>query len=431
VATAKLTKRAIDALEPEGSTDYFVWDTALKGFGVRVSPKGRKVFVIKYRPRHQRRTKRITIGSYGVITVDQARDRAKRELGAITEGADPALTRRLDNTLPTVSELGTEFLAHVRVHRKPRTASEYDRLWRKHVEPTLGSMKVAAVTTTDVERLHNQLRTTPYVANRVVTLLGSFFAFAERKEVRRRHDRPVEGIQYFRETPRERFLTQEEFERLGDAIARAESEGLRPAPKDRKRPRSKATEKHRPKNWDVPKPAAPQAIAALRLLLLTGCRSGEILSLKWEDVDLDRGFLRLPDTKTGKSVRPLGQAAAALLRTLPRDPASPYVLPGKKPGTHFATIAHTWRAVRHAAELDGVRPHDLRHSFASVSALAGDPLAITRSLLGHKNIATTERYAHLSDDPVRQSADRTAGAISAWLNGTETAVTPIRKPLAP
>lgn len=426
MATMKLTKRSVDALTPDEAGDFFAWDTTLKGFGVRVWPTGRKAFMLKYRPAGQRRTKRVTIGAYGVLAVEEARDHARRYLGEIVDGADPALTRARARRAPTVAELGAEYLADVVLHRKPGTAREYARLWRKHVSPAMGTTTAATVTAADVKRLHHRLRETPYLANRVLALLGSFFAFAEREAVRPQHDNPAHGIEAFPERARERFLTHDEFQRLGEALERAEREGLRPAPEDRKRPKSKATEKHRPKKWDVPKPAAPQAVAALRLLALTGCREGEILSLRWDAVDLERGFLRLADTKTGKSVRPLGAPALAFLAELPRDPASPYVFPGTDPSRHFASLAHTWRAVRHAARLDGVRLHDLRHSFASVSALGGDSLLLTRDLLGHKNIATTQRYAHLGDSPVKTAADRAAGSISAWMDRRETPVTPLR-----
>jgi integrase len=159
------------------------------------------------------------------------------------------------------------------------------------------------------------------------------------------------------------------------------------------------------------------AIAAIRLLILTGCREGEILSLRWDAVDFERGYLRLADTKTGRSVRPLAQSAAALLATLPRISSNPFVLPGLKPGDHLKEIKRVWYAVRYAAGLDEVRLHDLRHSFASVPASSGESLLIVRALLGHKRASTTERYAHLADDPVRRAADRAASSIAGWLAG--------------
>jgi integrase len=256
-------------------------------------------------------------------------------------------------------------------------------------------------------------------------VVGAFFAFAAREGVRPWYDNPARSVQPYREQPRERFLTAAEFARLGQALSRAELNGLPPAPAHRRRPRSEATAKHRPKSADQPRPANPFAIAALRLLALTGCREHEILSLRWEAVDLERGHLRLADTKTGRSVRPLGSAAREILAALPRTKDSPYVLPSGSPGQHLREVKKVWAAVRHAACLDGVRLHDLRHSFASVTAIGGDSLLVIRALLGHADIATTQRYAHLGDDPVKCAADRTSQAIAALLDGKRTPITPL------
>lgn len=239
------------------------------------------------------------------------------------------------------------------------------------------------------------------------------------------NESPARSIKPYTESARERFLTADEFRRLGDALGRAERQGLPPAPKYRKSAASPKTAKHRPKNADDPVKANSVAIAAIRLLILTGCREGEILSLRWDAVDFERGYLRFADTKTGRSVRPLAQSAAALLETLPRINGNPFVLPGLKPGEHLKEIKRVWYAVRHAASLDEVRLHDLRHSFASVPASSGDSLLVVRALLGHKRASTTERYAHLGDDPVKRAADRTANTIAGWL-ASETSSNPSR-----
>jgi integrase len=162
-------------------------------------------------------------------------------------------------------------------------------------------------------------------------------------------------------------------------------------------------------------PANPFSVAAIRLLTLTGCRESEILSLRWDEVDFDRGYLRLGDSKTGKINRPLSQTAASIVEALPRVEGNPYVLPGAKPGDHLKEIKRVWYAVRHAAGLDDVRLHDLRHSYASVPATGGESLLIVKTLLGHKRSSTTERYAHLGDDPVRRAVERTGTSIAEWL----------------
>jgi Site-specific recombinase XerD len=431
MATANLTKRTIDALAFTPDCDYFVWDTKLTGFGVRVTGRTdaegkvhrRKVFVLGYRPRGGRQFRRLTLGVFGPLTTEQARGEALRQLSATTRGIDPLAARRAARGGETVRELGASYLEEVERRRKPGTAREYKRLWMKHILPALGTKPVSVVVNADIRRLHRSLHETPYVANRVVARLGTFFAHAIAEGAIPSKENPVHGIEFYPEQGRERFLTKEEFGRLGEALARAEREGLPPAPEHRKKPKKPENQKHRPKNADTPIPANPFAVAAIRLLALTGCRENEILSLRWDAVDFEHGYLRLDDTKTGKSVRPLGQSAAALLASLARVEGNPYVLPGLRAKQHLMETKRVWYAVRHAARLRELRLHDLRHSFASVPAASGESLLVVRSLLGHKNVATTERYAHLGDDPVKRAADRTAESIAGWLGNAPSRAT--------
>jgi len=428
MATANLTKRVLDALKYTSSCDYFVWDTKLKGFGVRVTERvdgegkvhRRKMFVVGYRPRGGRQFRRHTLGMFGPMTVEKARTDALQQLSAISSGSDPAEAKRAQRAELTMRELYPAYMEDVERRRKPSTATDYKRMWERHVLPTFGNKKVVAVTLADIRRFHRSLHKTPYHANRVSAMLGAFFTFASNEGIRARHDNPAHGVEFFPEQPRERFLTAEEFRRLGASLTRAESEGLPPAPEHRRKPPKEAKAKHRPKSADQPIPANPFGVAAIRLLALTGCREGEILSLTWDSVDLERGYLRLSDTKTGKSVRPLGRSAAAVLASLPRIQGNPYVIPGGIPGERLKDIKRLWHAVRHAAQLKDLRIHDLRHSFASVPAAGGESLLVVRSLLGHKRVATTERYAHLGDDPVKRAADRTSESIAAWLDASPT-----------
>lgn len=423
----KLTQRSVHALKPK-SDRYEVCDSELAGFRVRVAADGEKTFAVMYRAGSGRQAprRRLTIGRYGPLTVDKARLIARRALGQVAQGEDPASDRTESRRAQTVAALGDSYLADVRIRRKPTTAAEYSRLWRKHVVPALGTKKVSAVTTSEVRRLHRSLSATPYLANRVVAMLGGFFSFAVQEAVREGNDNPAHDVEFYPERARERFLSAAEFRLLGAALSQAEQTGLPPAPSHRRKPKSKHTLKHRTKNWDAPKPADPFAVAAIRLLALTGCRESEILSLRWDAVDLDSGYLRFADTKTGRNNRPLGAAAAEVLQKLPRIADNPYVIPAARPGAHLKEIKRVWCAVRHAAKLDGLRLHDLRHSFASVPASGGESILIIRSLLGHKRVATTERYAHLADDPLRQAADRAAGDIASWLDGKETPITSLR-----
>lgn len=421
MAVQHITKRTIDALSTTRHHEY-VWDNELPGFGVRVTAGGFKAYVVQYRlPGLGRRgtVKRVTLGAHGALTPDEARRLAKRELGKVAQGVDPAAERAARKEAATIEELGTEYLKDVELRRKPGTAKEYERLWKKHVLTALGSKFVAEITTADIRRLHRTLHKTPYLANRLAAMLGAFFSFAEKEGARPSTDNPAHGIEFFAEKPRERFLTKEEFKQLGAALTKAELEGLPPAPQHKRRPGKEAKQKHRPKSADTPIPANPFAVAAIRLLALTGCRENEVLSLRWDAVDLERGYLRLADTKTGRSVRPIGESAAAILEALPRVERNPFVFPGLKDTEHLKEIRRLWYAARHAAKLEGLRLHDLRHSFASVPATSGESLLVVRSLLGHKRASTTERYAHLADDPVKRAADRAASDIAGWLNSNE------------
>ena len=414
----RITKRVVDAIQP-GDRDVFLWDADLAGFGLKVTPTGKKTYVIQYRiPGLGRRgfAKRFSLGEHGPLTPEEARRSARRELGRVAQGSSPAAERAALKQMIRVSELSTSHLDEVDRRRKPGTAKEYRRLWEKHILPAFGTKQVSAVTPADIRRLHNSLHETPYVANRVVGRLAAFFAYAITEGAIPSKENPTHGVEFYPEKARERFLTKEEFGRLGEALNRAERDGLPPAPEHKRKPPKEENLKHRPKNADMPIPANPYAVAAIRLLALTGCRENEVLSLRWDAVDFQRGYLRLDDTKTGKSVRPLGQSAAAVLASLARVEGNPYVLPGLKAKQHLMEIKRVWYAVRHAAKLKELRLHDLRHSFASVPAASGESLLVVRSLLGHKNVATTERYAHLGDDPVKRAADRTAKSIAGWLS---------------
>ena len=418
MSTERITKRIVDSLRPT-DRDQFVWDTDVRGFGIKVTSSGKRTYVIQYRlPGRGRRgfAKRIVLGDHGLLTPDEARKRAKQELGKVAQGLDPSAERSAQKGAPTVKEFGEAFLADVEARRKPATAVEYTRLWKKHVIPAFGTKTVAAVTSVECRRLHRAMRETPFLANRVAAMLGAFFSFAAKEGLVPPRSNPAHEIEFYAEAPRDRFLTADEFRRLGEALNTAERIGLPPAPQHRRKAKNPKTRKHVPKSSSSPIPANPFAVAAIRLLALTGCRENEILSLRWDAVDLERGYLRFADTKTGRNARPLGASAAALIQSLPKIDGSPFVFPGAKEGEHLKEIKRVWYAALHTAKLKNVRLHDLRHSYASVPASSGESLLVLRSLLGHKRVATTERYAHLSDDPVKGAADRTANAIAQMLS---------------
>jgi integrase len=430
--TRKLTKRILDS-HPCGATESFLWDTEVSGFGVRIHPSGRRTFVFKCRPGGGRGAtqRKITIGEYGALTVDQARRHAQRLAGEIAAGRDPGAVRdsarsasRAAREAPDVHELGEEFLSDVLARRKATTAREYRRLWNSHVVPVLGAMKVTEVTAKHITKLHGALHDRPYVANRTLALLGSFFTFAERNGNRERHSNPARDVEPFPERARERYLTREELSRLGDALAEAERVGLPAAPNRRRTPKTGPTAKHRPRSAAAPKPANPYAVAAIRFLLLTGWREREALTLRWDEINLEQRRATLPETKTGRSTRPLGAPACELLAGLPRVERSPFVFPGLDSSGPLVEINRVWYAARHRAGLSDVRLHDLRHTFASTMAGGRASLLMIGKALGHLNARTTNRYAHLHDDPLLSAVDAAASDIAARISrrGTEAAV---------
>ncbi len=311
-------------------------------------------------------------------------------------------------------------------------------MWHKHVVPALGSRRVVDLQPADIAKLHRSLRGTPYLANRVLALLGSFFGYAERQGERPRHSNPAYDIEPYRELSRERFLTPAEIARLGGALTTAAKVGLSVPPEMQGKSRGMSAKRRakltgrkrgpykRKEKAPRIQPANPFAVAAIRFLILTGWREREALTLKWADLDLERSLATLPDTKTGKSTRIIGAPARLLLDELPRIEKSPYVFPGQSPDKPLVEINRLWYAVRHAAKLDGVRLHDLRHSFASVSASSGGSLLMIGKLLGHKESATTAKYAHLLPDPVKAAADAASSQVAAWLNG-ETATAKVTR----
>jgi integrase len=372
----KITKRVVDLLGPGEQ----VWDSALKGFGVR-RQKDRPTYFVSYRRNGRRRW--VTIGSHGSITADQARVAALEVLGAVAAGADPAAAKEADKASGTVTQLCERFLReYAPRHNKRSTVIEYERLVRLHIAPRFGSLRVNAVSQADVAKWHTSFDTNPFAGNRALALLKHLFNLAERWGLRTLAN-PARLVAMYPEKPRERLLNQPELQRLGRALENVEREGC----------------EH------------PSAIACIRLLVLTGARLSEILKLRWEHVDFERGVLRLPDSKTGAKIIPLGSPALALLHNLSEDTTSPFVCPGVDLSAPFVGIQRPWRRVRARAGLDDLRIHDLRHAFASMAAMAGDSLYLIGKVLGHRQASTTERYAHLQDDPLRAVADRTSRRI--------------------
>ena len=376
---AKITKRTVDALAGQ-ERERVVWDDDLKGFGVRVHPTGRKVYIVK--TRYRGRVIKMTIGPHGAVTPSYARVRAAEIITDARAGKNPA-GRNAD--APTMIALGKRFLKeYVSTHCKPSTAEEYRRSVKLFIDPRIGRYRVPDIQRSDIAALHHDMRDTPYQANRTLGVLSKMFNLAELWDLRPDGTNPCRHVKRFREEKRERFLSDIEYQRLGAALKEIEVDGTETA----------------------------SATAAVRLLMLTGCRLSEIQKLRWEHVDLGASELRLPDTKTGAKVVYLGDPAIAVLERIDRRDGNPWVIAGRKPGGHLTDLQHPWRRIRARAGLDDVRIHDLRHSFASGGLLVGEGLPMIGKLLGHTQVQTTARYAHLANDPVKSAANRIASRIA-------------------
>jgi len=383
----KITKRLVEAAEPRDK-DYIICDDDLAGFAVRVLPSGRCSYIAQYRIGN--RYRRMSLGAHGVLTPEKARRKAFKILAAVKDGEDPAGERSQSRKACTVRELAERFdLEHISVRLKSSTAKEYRRNLRRFILPALGRLKVADVTRADIAKFHHDLRHIPYQANRNLEVISKMFVLAEMWGMRPDGSNPRLHIKKYPEEKRERYLSQEELASLGTVLSEAEQIGVE----------------------DI------YAITAIRLLIFTGCRLNEIMTLKWVDVDLVHGCLRLSDSKTGARVVHLGPPALDLLANLERKPDNPWVICGKIPGTYRKEIQKFWQRIRSRAGIEDVRIHDLRHSFASNAVAQGMSLPMIGKLLGHTQVQTTARYAHLAADPVKAAANQISGNISKLMRG--------------
>ncbi|MHA6289133.1 tyrosine-type recombinase/integrase [Maricaulis sp. CAU 1757] len=397
----KLTKRCVDAAAP-GTT---VWDSELPGFGLRVSEKGTKSYVLKYRFHGRQRW--FTIGQHGrpapalgdsnkaddedahVWTPDRARREANRLLGGISAGIDPAGVRAADRAAENLKTFSKRYIRdHVDAHTKASTAKETKRILAKYVLPKLGHIRVKDLSRAEVAKFHTDMKAQPYQANRCLAVVSHMLAKAEEWGIREDAGAVCRSIKKYREAKRERFLSASEVKALADALEDAKSKGLNPF-----------------------------ALTIIRLLAVTGARRQEIEALQWSEVDQERGVLRLGDSKTGAKVIPLAPAARLILSETPRIKGARYVFPAASGDSHYQGLGKVWREIRKSAGLDGVRLHDLRHTFASFGAAGGLSLPLIGALLGHKQAATTQRYAHLADDPVQRAAEQTGNAVAAAMAG--------------
>lgn len=383
----KLTKRVVEALKP-GKKDIICWDNELRGFGVKITPKSRRVYFIYYRTA-ERRERRPSIGIHGVISCENAREIAGKWLRQVADGKDPADERKKQRAAETFAQFAERYMSDYAKGTKKASTLVTDRInLVQHLLPAFGRISTTAISRYDVIRLHQGMKATPGAANRSLALLSHMMNIAEKWGIRADGTNPCRHVEKYKERKRDRYLTSTELKRLGAVFSEAEKSGAE----------------------------SQSVIAAIRLLIFTGCRRGEILSLHWDQVDFDNRCLQLPDSKTGAKTVHLNAPALEILSNLERLNDNPFVITGKKPGTHLVNLRKPWQRILETAGLNDVRLHDLRHSYASVAVGLGEGLPIVGALLGHAQARTTQRYAHLANDPVKAANERIGATLLGMLN---------------
>jgi len=410
----KLTKRQIDASTAR-EADYFLWDDELPGFGLRVFSSGKRSYLVQYRAKG--RTRRFTIGAHGVWTPEEARREARSLLGRIAKGENPAEERDFDRKAITVRELCERYLSDAEIGlilgkkrqpKKPSTLVTDRGRIEHHIVPLLGARLVKDITIADVTgflkdvstgRTKVDLKTKRRgraivrggrgTASRTTGLLGGIFSYAVAHGIISVN--PVHGVRRPADNIRDRRLNEGEYRLLGRLLERADENGSH-----------KIT------------------VAMIRLLALTGCRRGEVINLRWDEIDEARGCLRLRDTKEGLSIRPVGRAVFDVLKTLQRNGASAYVFPGTGEGKPFSGLPKSWRAIFRKSGLADITPHVLRHSFASVANERGFTESTIAAMLGHSRATVTARYVHHIDAVLVSAADQVAAHLSSLLDGNDS-----------
>jgi integrase len=399
--TQRLTDATVKRLALPATGSRISYDSAVPGFGARVTAGGARSFVLNYRVRGNGRERRITIGRATHWRVSEARSEAKRLKRIVDEGGDPLGELQAERDAPTMRELCDRFTAEHLPRVRESTRLDYGRLIKNHIAPFFGQhTKVSDVRFEDIDRLHQKLTkdTGPYAANRCVAVCRKMFNLAMRWEMIERN--PAKGIERNYEAQRNRYLSAEELARLTAALTAH---------------------------------ADQQAANVIRLLLLTGCRRGEALGARWADIDLTAGIWSKPSHLVKQKIAhiaPLSAPARALLSAIREAQAREfphrlpeYVFAGRFGRGHRQTVRRTWEAILRAADITALRIHDLRHSFASQLVSSGASLPLIGALLGHSNPNTTARYAHLYDDPQRAAVERIGVIVE---NAGKPAVEPIK-----
>lgn len=410
----KITKSQVDKLGPEHAGQLY-WDTELSGFGLKVLKDGRKTYIAQYRTTRGRsgQTTRVTIGRHGAPwTPDGARAEAKRILGRVALGEDPGAEEQAARKMLTVSQLCDEYMESGVGTKKASTLATDGGRIERHIKPLLGKKRINELTQADVQKFLMDIaagktavdlktkkqgraivRGGKGTASRTVGLLGGIFSYAVKAKLLGAN--PVRGVERFPDKKNVRFLTQTEIGGLGKAIAAAQAKG-----------------------------ANPKAIAIIMLLILTGARRGEIENLRLREIDIASRALRLADSKTGQKILLLNTPAVGVIEHALTfgDPKREFLFENADKSGPFTGVPRVWDQIREIGGFAGLRLHDLRHSFASLGVVNGAPLAVVGALLGHADSATTQRYAHLADDPIRGATEMIGNSISAALSkGAQTA----------
>ena len=383
----RMTKRNVDSLRIRAK-DYIAWDRDLPGFGVRVLTTGRKVFVVQ--ARGPTGSRRLSIGPVGECTVADARKKAAVHINRIKRGDD--LAREEADPGVTVAEMADRFMRlHIQVSCASSTVKLYQGVMDTHIVPELGERNLETIRRSDLVKLHQRLQGTPRRANHTIEIFAQMFSKAEEWGLVRGGRNPGRGIRKYRAQARERFLTRDEYRRLGEVLNQGEEDGS----------------------------LDETAVAALRVLILTGCRRNEVLTLRWDDVDVAARELRLRDSKTGPRMVALTSPVEAVLNDVVRTPGNPWVFVGKGREGRRTTLQWVWNEITKRAGLHGLRLHDLRHSYASRALALGESLTMIGKLLNHVEIRTTARYAHLMQDAEKDAAARVGDMIARRV-GTNT-----------
>jgi integrase len=392
----RLTDRIVNRLPLPDSGNGITFDTLVKGLGCRVTNAGARSFILTYRRKADGLQRRFTIGSYPDWTVAAAREEVKRLKREIDAGADPVGANREARAAATVADLCDRFEREYIPRKRPSTQISYRQQIAADIRPVLGRMKVAAISLADVDAWHSRMsKRAPTHANRALALLSRMLALAIRWGLR--PDNPCKGIERNQETKRQRFLSGAELTHVTTALDQLDDQG---------------------------------AANAIRLLLLTGARRGELLAARWRDINIDAKIWIKPASTTKQKTThrvPLSEAACRVLTEMREqaDENAEWVFPASRKAGHRTDLKESWEVIRSVAAIPDVRLHDCRHSFASILASEGLSLPIIGALLGHASTSTTHRYAHLIDDPLRQATER-VGAIIAGKPAAE--IVPLKKP---